>query len=250
MTVVLLHGNPETPAVWDPLIGELAREDVVAPALPGFGCPTPDGWGASMDEYAGWLVAELERIVSESGPVDIVGHDWGGTLTMRAVSQRPDLFRSWACDVLGAFHERFEWHDLARMWQTPGAGEEYFSGFLGAPMADRIALYESLGIPRATAEPMLAVTDERMTECVLRLYRSAVQPAVSEWGAELGPAAGLPGLAIRAPEDAFAGDEDLSGEVAERLGASVAVLEGQGHWWMLGDPAGAAAAIEEFWRRA
>jgi hypothetical protein len=35
--------------------------------------------------------------------------------------------------------------------------------------------------------------------------------------------------------------------VAERLGARTQVMEGQGHWWMLGDPAGGARALEQFW---
>jgi pimeloyl-ACP methyl ester carboxylesterase len=29
MTVVLVHGNPETDAVWDPLVELLGRDDVV-----------------------------------------------------------------------------------------------------------------------------------------------------------------------------------------------------------------------------
>jgi hypothetical protein len=28
------------------------------------------------------------------------------------------------------------------------------------------------------------------------------------------------------------------------------VLEGQGHWWMLGDPAGGAAMLRQFWSEA
>jgi pimeloyl-ACP methyl ester carboxylesterase len=30
MPAVFVHGNPETPAVWDPLLAELDRDDVVA----------------------------------------------------------------------------------------------------------------------------------------------------------------------------------------------------------------------------
>ena len=43
--VVLVHGNPETAAIWDPLIAELGRDDVVALSPPGFGAPVPDGFG-------------------------------------------------------------------------------------------------------------------------------------------------------------------------------------------------------------
>jgi pimeloyl-ACP methyl ester carboxylesterase len=250
MAVVLLHGNPETPVIWDPLKAELGRADVHTPQLPGFGCPVPNGFGATKEEYALWLVAELEPIVYEHGPVDFVGHDWGGGIGMRAVSMRPHLFRTWACDVLGLFHPDYVWHDFAQIWQTPGAGEQYFEQTLAMPADDRVALYEGIGIPRATGEQLVAAGDELMGRCVLALYRSAAQPAMTEWGEHLGPAATLPGLAIIAPNDPFVRGEDLGAQVAERIGATRHVLEGQGHWWMLGDPAAGAAMLREFWAAA
>jgi pimeloyl-ACP methyl ester carboxylesterase len=51
-----------------------------------------------MDDYAAWLVAELEAV---GEPVDLVGHDWGGGFTVRVVSLRPDLVRSWVSDAAG-----------------------------------------------------------------------------------------------------------------------------------------------------
>ena len=47
MAIVLLHGNPETPVIWEPLVAELGRDDVYTPQLPGFGCPVPKGFGAT-----------------------------------------------------------------------------------------------------------------------------------------------------------------------------------------------------------
>jgi hypothetical protein len=41
MGVVLVHGNPETSAVWDPLRAALGRDDVICLSPPGFGAPTP-----------------------------------------------------------------------------------------------------------------------------------------------------------------------------------------------------------------
>jgi len=250
MAIVLLHGNPETPVIWEPLAAELGRDDVYTPQLPGFGCPTPKGFGATKEEYALWLVAELEPIVYEHGPVDFVGHDWGGGIGMRAVTLRPHLFRTWACDVLGLFHPDYVWHDFAQIWQTPGAGEAYFEQNAATPEEDRIALFEAIGIPRATGERLVAAADATMGECILALYRSAAQPAMKEWGEHLGPAATIPGLAIIAPNDPFVQGESLGAEVADRIGARRHVLPGQGHWWMLGDPASGAAMLTEFWAQA
>jgi pimeloyl-ACP methyl ester carboxylesterase len=168
---------------------------------------------------------------------------------MRAVTEHPHLFRTWACDVLGLFHPDYVWHDFAQIWQSP-AGEEYFATQLATPAEERVALYEMIGIPRATGEQLVAVADDVMSRSILALYRSAAQPAMAEWGAELGPVATLPGLAIIAPNDPFVRSEDLAGEMADRLGASRHVMEGQGHWWMLGDPAAGAAALRTFWAEA
>ena len=250
MAVVLLHGNPETPAIWEPLIGELGRDDVYAPQLPGFGCAVPKQFNATRDEYVMWLIAQLEPLVYEHGPVDFVGHDWGGGIGMRAVTLRPHLFRTWTCDVLGLFHPDYVWHDFAQIWQTPEAGEQYFEQMLATPLADRIAGYEAIGIPRPTADVLAEAGDELMGRCVLSLYRSAAQPAMKEWGEHLGAAATLPGLAVVAPNDPFVQGDSLGREVAERMGATVHVLEGQGHWWMLGNPAAGAEMLRTFWAGA
>ena len=53
MTVVLVHGNPETDAIWDDLRTELGRDDVVALCPPGFGAPVPDGFGATLPTAIG-----------------------------------------------------------------------------------------------------------------------------------------------------------------------------------------------------
>jgi len=247
MSAVFVHGNPETPIIWEPLLGELGRSDVHTPQLPGFGCPTAGGFGATKEEYTAWLTGEVERIAADSGPVDLVGHDWGGLLSMGVVAARPDLMRSWVSDVLGVFHEDYVWHDFAQIWQTPGAGEEFFEQSAASPIDDRVALFESLGIPSAIGRRLVEAGDEEMARCVLALYRSAAQPAMAEWGATLGPASTRPGLAIVAPNDPFVRGMDLAPTVAGRLGASVHEMTGQGHWWMLGDPAGGAAALRRFW---
>jgi pimeloyl-ACP methyl ester carboxylesterase len=73
MGVVLVHGNPETAAVWSPLVAALGRDDVICLSPPGFGAPIPDRWGATVEEYREWLIGELEVL---GRPVDLVGHDW------------------------------------------------------------------------------------------------------------------------------------------------------------------------------
>ena len=120
MTVVLVHGNPETAAIWGPLVDVLGREDVVRLSPPGFGAPLPDDFPATYLAYRDWLEAELEAI---GAPVDLVGHDWGGGHVVNVVMHRPELVRSWASDIVGVFDADYIWHDMAQVWQTAGDGE-------------------------------------------------------------------------------------------------------------------------------
>src|SRR3954470_21641847 len=118
MPAVFVHGVPEIPSLWDSMRSHLKRDDVVAVQLPGFGCPRPDGFGATKEEYVAWLIGELESL-GAPGTIDLVGHDWGGGFTVRVVSTRPDLVRSWVTDAAGIGHDKFEWHEFAKIWQTP-----------------------------------------------------------------------------------------------------------------------------------
>jgi pimeloyl-ACP methyl ester carboxylesterase len=115
MTVVLVHGVPETARVWDRLRENLDR-DSVALSLPGFGAPVPPGFGGGKDDHVAWLV---ERLRSVPGPVDLVGHDWGALLTYRVAPVFDVPLRSWAADVADILNESYVWHDLAGCGSRP-----------------------------------------------------------------------------------------------------------------------------------
>jgi pimeloyl-ACP methyl ester carboxylesterase len=51
VTVVLVHGNPETAEVWDQLVDALERPDVIRLSPPGFGAPAALDWPASPTAY-------------------------------------------------------------------------------------------------------------------------------------------------------------------------------------------------------
>jgi pimeloyl-ACP methyl ester carboxylesterase len=241
---VFVHGNPETAAIWGPLLAELEHPDTVTLSPPGFGAAVPDGFGATADEYAVWLASELEQ---QGAPVDLVGHDWGGGHVMRIAMERPDLIRSWAMDIAGCFAPDYVWHDLAQVWQTPVAGEESVAGMASLPVADRASLFESLGMTPDIARAVAEASDDAMGSCILSLYRSAAQPAMARLGAELGAAAGRPGLVIIPTEDEYTGGEARARWSAAQAEAQVDVLQGLGHWWMIQDPASGAAALRRFW---
>jgi pimeloyl-ACP methyl ester carboxylesterase len=243
MTVVLVHGNPETAAIWDPLRAVFGRDDVVALSPPGFGAPVAAGFAATSDDYLTWLVAELEAL---DGPIDLVGHDWGGGHVQRLAATRPDLIRSWASDIAGAADPEYVWHDLAQVWQTPGDGEALVEAMISMAYADRVATFIERGMTEPAARSCVDALGPDMGRCILALYRSAAQPAMTEWGDELEAAERRPGLVIIATADDFTGGPVLARRSAARFGAEVAVLEGLGHWWMLQDPEAGAAALRTF----
>jgi len=244
--VVLVHGNPETDAVWAPVADRLGRPDLHRPNLPGFGCPVPDGFDATKEAYVDWLVAWIDGL---GRPVHLVGHDWGGALTVRVAETRPDLLVSWCSDAVGLFHPEYVWHDLAQVWQTPGDGEAMVEAMSGLDPADAVAGFEALGIPTAQATEFVAALDDTMGDCVLRLYRSAVPDLMAPWLAALGDASRRPGLAVRATDDPYTGDERLVVEAAGTAAAEVVTVDGLGHWWMLQDPDRAAALLTAWFAR-
>jgi pimeloyl-ACP methyl ester carboxylesterase len=244
MTLVLVHGNPETAALWGQLVDALGRDDVVRLSPPGFGSPLPDDFAATYLAYRDWLEGELERV---DGPIDLVGHDWGGCHVMNVVMHRPELVRSWASDVLGLFDPDYVWHELAQVWQTAGDGEQLVDTMMGGTVGDRAEQMHALGIPLDIAAEIAAAQGPEMARAILALYRSAAQPVLAEAGRSLPVAAARPGLSLLATEDHYVGSDELRRRAADRAGARTDVLEGLGHWWMVQDPARGAAALNSFW---
>jgi len=244
MTAVFVHGNPESSAVWSPLLEALDRVDVVRLSPPGFGAPVPDGFGATADEYLAWLVSQVEAI---GEPVDLVGHDWGANHVLRLACARPDLVRSWCTDTAGTFAHDYVWHEGTKAWRTRGEGEQAVAFMLDMGTPARVALYESLGMTPTGAEQLAEAFDEVMGRCILALYRSADQAVLARWSARLPDASARPGLVLFASEDHYSGGASRHRWVAEQTGARFVTLEGLGHWWLLQDPTPGADALRSFW---
>ena len=243
MTTVLVHGNPETEAIWDDLVPHLRSADVVRLSPPGFGCAIPPGFACSTDAYRDWLAGELGKLPQ---PIDLVGHDWGGGHVIRIAMERPDLIRSWTSDILGCFDADYVWHDMAQAWQTEGVGEQAVAQMESTTAEARAQRFESLGMTPAIALKVALGANKDLGRAILAVYRSAAQPVMRDLGAGLSRAAAKPGLALIATEDHYCGGETLARRSAGRAGAAVAVLQGAGHWWMCEQPKQGADAINAF----
>ena len=235
MPAVLVHGVPDTPEMWAPVVARLTRDDVVCPRLPGFGSPIPAGFGCTKDEYADWLVGEL---VAVGEPVDLVGHDWGSLLTQRVATTRPELLRSWVL-ADGAVSEAFRWHELATQWQTPGVGEQIME--LDDPRRGR----RRAGRGRPSRPEGRGAPGRRHDEAgdprpvpLRGRHRRRVDSAGRARGPAGAGAVGRP-RPVRAPRV-------RAGPPRQRVGAPFVELDA-GHWSVAERPVEAAAAVEEFW---
>lgn len=88
-TVVLSHGWGATAHMWEPQVAELSkRAKVITWDLRGHGrSPSPDDPSAYSLESA---LADLEALIDEQRVV-LVGHSFGGQLSMAFTLRRPDL---------------------------------------------------------------------------------------------------------------------------------------------------------------
>jgi pimeloyl-ACP methyl ester carboxylesterase len=155
---------------------------------------------------------ELKKVAQ---PIDLIEHDWGGGHVIRIAMDYPDLIRSWAIDILGAFDPEYVWHDLAQVWQTPQVGEQAAAQMTSMPAEARAQRFESLGMTAAIALKVAAAANEEMGRAILALYRSAARPVMRNLGNDLPRAAAKPGLALIATEDHYCGGETLARRSAD-----------------------------------
>ena len=143
----------------------------------------------------------------------------------------------------------FEWHDFAKIWQTPGEGEQFYADSSSRCRADERGACSSCSASRTTprsrsGEPL----DQTMADCILALYRSAVDVG-KEWAPDFHDIA-TPGLDPRPVGRRVPVGRPEPEQRASARARRSTELDGLGHWWMLQDPERGAAVLEEFWASA
>jgi len=236
--VVLLHGNPDTHRVWDPVVERLApSHHCTAPDLPGFGeSKAPPDFDCSLANQGAWVAALLDALGLDR--VHLVVHDVGGPYGLAFASKHAHRLRS--LTILNTnFFPDYKWHFWARVWRTRVLGE------LAMKIANRPLFIRELrrGSPHMTREYASAAYDEFGKDAkrmVLRWYRAMDPEVHAGWDQEL--------LAATAetPRQVLWGDRDpfIPSTTADRYGTDqVTHFADYGHWVMIEDPDAVASAI-------
>ena len=176
--VLLLHGVPETSSLWRDVQPALAQDRlVIAPDLPGLGGSTYSG-PYDVPSLVAQLLALLDHLVP-GRQVDVVGHDWGGSLALGLAGLAPERVRRLA--VANAPYRQVPLLRAAHIpfFAVPVAPELLFRAG-GARLVDlmlRIGWKSGVQLdPEARAEYTAAYTDPAKVHAMLGYYRAAARP--------------------------------------------------------------------------
>lgn len=244
---LFIHGVPDSPAIWRPLLAALDLGDapIAVPALPGFTGPLPAGFPATKEAYADWAVGQAEMLFAAHGPIDIIGHDWGALIAQRVAMLRPDLIRSWAISN-AVIEPGYRGHRIARIWNTPVLGEI----FMALSKADKLAAgLAAQGIPAdIAAEEAEQWKNKDKRRAILTLYRSAKGLSFAhDWALDI-PKLPANGALIWGAGDPYV-DLAVAQRYAAATGTPLTVIKGAGHWAIAERPAAVAAALRALWDR-
>ncbi|GIU87934.1 MAG: alpha/beta hydrolase [Acidimicrobiia bacterium] len=200
--VLLLHGWPDTHALWDAQVGALraAGHRTIAPDLRGFGGSDKP---AEVDRYAiPFLAGDVLGVLDHFGVqrAHVVGHDWGAAIAWAIAAFAPERVASLAALSVGhpgafvaaGYPQRekswymllFQFRDVAEEWLSRDDFRNFreWSGHpaadeVAARLADRAALTASLAPYRANLPPEALVAPP--TE-----FPPVSVPTMGVWGSE------------------------------------------------------------------
>jgi pimeloyl-ACP methyl ester carboxylesterase len=247
--VLLLHGWPDTGALWDPL-GERLRASgyrTIIPDLRGCGgSERPrDVEAYAMRALVGDVTALVEHLSLEA--VHLVGHDWGSALAWATTLLAPARVRSLTAISVGhpsAFAEAGV-EQIARSWYVhlfaqPGVGEALLR------WRDHELIRRYMGHP--DPEGVIATLGEggQMATHLL-WYQANMRPAAFLAEPLATPPVTAPVLAIWSSADPALSERQMTGSQRHCVGPfSYRRLEGVGHWVPLEAPDELAREVTSF----
>lgn len=260
--LLLLHGYPQTSAMWSRIAPALARRyTVVAPDLRGYGASGKPPGSASHIEYAKrTMAADQVAVMGALGFEEfaVVGHDRGGRVGHRMALDHPERVQRLAVLDIVPTHEVFRttdemlarvywhWFFLSQPYDLPerliGADPEYLLRFaLRAWSSDGTVFDEA-----AVAEYAAAFRDPATVHATCEDYRAAASIDLEHDEADLACRVTCPVLVLWGARG-FVGRRY---DVLECWGRRAQQVSGtavdSGHFLPEEAPAETLAALEEF----
>jgi haloalkane dehalogenase len=240
---LLLHGYPESSAMWRHLLPALgdAGWRALAPDFAGFGDSPPDPpgtWERQADAVERFRVEQgVERCVP-------IVHDWGGLIGLRWACDHPEAVAGLVISSTGFFPDG-RWHGMAKALRTPGTGEELVDG-LNRDAFGALLTQLSPGIDDpAVDEYWKAYADEVRRRGQLELYRSLDFEKLTAYDGKLA-AIGVPTLLLWGENDDFAPVAGAYRFQRELPDTELVVIEDAGHFVWEDAPERCAAAVTAF----
>jgi pimeloyl-ACP methyl ester carboxylesterase len=246
--VLLVHGFPDRAEMWRglaPLLRDSGRR-TLALDLPGFGeSAAPLGRGNYRADRVVGQIAQLLPALGVTGPVDVVGHDWGAYLTWCMALRRPDLVRRHVAISVGhplAFL-RAGWEQKRKslymlLFVIPGLAERLLSA--GDFRAVRKNMEESHpDIDRVVAD---LSRPGRLTAGLSWYRANVLSTPVGRW-----PRCTVPTMGILPTADKYlAADQMMNSGRYVDADWRYAELDGLGHWAQLQAPERVAGPVLEW----
>ncbi len=252
--VLLLHGVPETASVWNVLAPQLAKgRRVLAPDLPGLGGSSYTG---PYDVPS--LVGELAALLDAEAPgqrVDVVGHDWGGSLALALAGARPDLVRRlvvanapYRSVPARAVHIPFFALPVLPELLLKAGGRRVVDAAFAIGWKAKTELAAG-----ALAEYRAAYTRPSVTQAMLGYYRAAARPRIAALLQRGAPATPVPRVTTEKALVLWGAADPIlpvsCGEAVQRdLGAScvMVTIPGAGHFVIEEAPEAVADVLLDF----
>ncbi|QFT59801.1 Haloacetate dehalogenase H-1 [Sulfitobacter sp. THAF37] len=258
--VLLLHGFPQTHAMWHAVGPALAEHfTVIAPDLRGYGdSAKPEGTAPySFREMAADPLALMRDLGFDR--FHLVGHDRGGRTAHRMALDAPEAVRSLTVMDIVPTHllldtlshkvarDYYHWFFLAQPAPLPESlighdPDGYFETALTGWGATDLSVYD----PQALAAYRAAWRDPDTIRGMCADYRAALEIDMDLDAADLGRRVTCPALVMWGKDGVMARRYDLAATWADRLETQRTAPMSGGHFFVDEHPAETSAALLAF----
>lgn len=233
LPVVLLHGFPDTHAIWRHQIPALAAAGmrVIAPDLRGYGGTDAPTHTAAYSIH--FLADDVLRLMDALGieKAALVGHDWGGLIGWHLAMHAPDRIERYAALSTGhpAAIAKAGLSQYLRFWymlvfKTPVLAEQLLRANDWFMLRQMINDREQQEIWRVALEPAGRLT------AALNYYRANIKlNAARDW-----KPVQMPVMGVWSERDPALGEQQMADSARYcRAGFRFERLSGAGHWMQL-----------------